>query len=110
MFKIRNKDGEFSGGGVWPEWTKVGKTWMERGHLSGHLTQTDYESFYSEDDEVVEFVLVEVGSEPLTEYNADRLERRKDRAERKEQEALTHQKDFLQGELGRIQAKIDNLP
>lgn len=39
LFKIMNRDGLFSTGGMRPRWSKRGKTWNSIGHLKCHLTQ-----------------------------------------------------------------------
>ena len=40
IFKIRNIDtGLYSTGGMWPRWTKTGKTWSGTGPLRTHLAQ-----------------------------------------------------------------------
>ena len=40
IFKIRNIDtGLYSTGGMWPQWTRAGKTWSGTGPLRAHLAQ-----------------------------------------------------------------------
>ena len=40
IFKIRNIDtGLYSTGGMWPRWTRAGKTWSGTGPLRAHLAQ-----------------------------------------------------------------------
>lgn len=38
-FKIMNDKGLFSTGGIYPRWTKNGKTWHAQGHMTNHLVQ-----------------------------------------------------------------------
>jgi hypothetical protein len=38
VYKIRNKEGLFSTGGLYPQWRKVGKTWVTLSHIRAHLT------------------------------------------------------------------------
>ena len=39
-YKIRRKsDGKFSTGGTTPTFTKLGKIWKQRSHLTSHLSQ-----------------------------------------------------------------------
>lgn len=37
VYKIANKDGQFSKGGSWPRFGITGKTWTSIGHLKTHL-------------------------------------------------------------------------
>lgn len=40
IYKIRRKtDGLFSSGGTYPTFSKKGKTWTARGHVTSHLSQ-----------------------------------------------------------------------
>ncbi len=108
MFKIRNKDGLFSNGGTWPEWTKTGKVWRQRGHLSNHLAQVS-RNIYSETDVIVEFEMIEISTVLLSDYEADRLERGKERKDRQAQERLDCRRDYLERELTRVKGELDNL-
>jgi len=74
MFKIRNKDGLFSTGKVWPTWARVGRGWTNKDDLLAHVTSTipnprsylgPRESFYTSNDEIVEFEMVEVSNVSL---------------------------------------------
>jgi len=38
VYKIRNTAGHYSTGGSNPKWTKRGKTWVARNHLTAHLS------------------------------------------------------------------------
>lgn len=37
VYKIRNKEGLFSTGGLYPRWKKVGKTWVALQHINAHI-------------------------------------------------------------------------
>ena len=37
VYKIRNKEGLFSTGGLTPQWKKRGKTWVALSHINSHL-------------------------------------------------------------------------
>lgn len=82
VFKIRSKTtGMFSTGGQSPGWSKKGKTWNMRGHVSTHLSglyRTGRETYRANDAEVVECVIREenVATVPVAEWIAD-VERRK---------------------------------
>ena len=42
VYKIRRTtDGLFSAGGSWPKFTKGGKIWKQKGHLTSHLGQVN---------------------------------------------------------------------
>jgi hypothetical protein len=49
FYKIRDTEtGLFSSGGVWPRFTKFGKTWTTRGALKSHLTMLGYYARWSD--------------------------------------------------------------
>jgi len=62
VYKIRRKsDGMFSAGGERPSFSKKGKIWRQRGHVSNHLAQMTAQNkqlFYN-DCEIIEFEVVE---------------------------------------------------
>ena len=62
IYKIVNKDGLFSTGGMDISFHKKGKEWKERRHLITHLTQTIRcgDEYSYKDCDVVEFELKEV--------------------------------------------------
>ena len=37
VYKIRNKEGLYSTGGLSPRWSSVGKTWVALQHINSHL-------------------------------------------------------------------------
>lgn len=37
FYKIQNKEGKFSTGGLFPKWTKMGKTWNSKAALNSHF-------------------------------------------------------------------------
>ena len=82
VFKIRSKTtGLFSTGGQSPGWSKKGKTWNMRGHISTHLSglyRTGRETYTNHQAEVVECIIREenVATVPVSEWIAD-VERRK---------------------------------
>lgn len=58
IFKIRNKAGLFSTGGMSPRFSKKGKNWAGRGPLSAHLNLLSKSSVYR-DCEIVTYELAE---------------------------------------------------
>lgn len=39
IYRIRNREGMYSKGGVWVSWSKKGKVWKKESHLKTHLGQ-----------------------------------------------------------------------
>lgn len=76
VFKIRSKTtGMFSTGGHNPGWSKKGKMWNMRGHVSNHLSglyRTGRETYRDNDAEVIECVIREenVDAIPVSEWLA----------------------------------------
>ena len=67
VYKIRRKsDGKFSTGGSYPSFTKNGKIWKQKGHLTSHLNQLDAPSKvrYIKECEIIPFELVELPAGP----------------------------------------------
>jgi hypothetical protein len=63
MFKIKNTEtGLFSTGGSWPSWSKEGKTWSKRGHVTSHLTQTHDKKMKYTGCVVEEYEMISVGT------------------------------------------------
>ena len=53
-YKICNKDGQYSTGGMRPNWTKRGKVWSSKNGVMGHLAQfLPNTKYYTETDLVV---------------------------------------------------------
>lgn len=71
LFRIRDKEGKFSTGGSWPDFTKKGKTWVGTGPLRSHFTQSieagrhrrERKDTY-DDCEVVEYRVIKVATYP----------------------------------------------
>ncbi len=107
VYKIRRKsDGKFSTGGGHPSFTKNGKIWKQKGHLTSHLNQVAIFSkqIYLNECEIVPFELIEQPAGPsmsistyLTEIQ-DRKDKRKAdfnarfEAHQKEQRRLAFEK------------------
>lgn len=73
VYKIRNKDGLFSTGGMRPTWTKQGKVWQQLGHVHSHIQQltTGYTpADVYKDADVVEAEITEILTpiEPASEW------------------------------------------
>jgi hypothetical protein len=87
MYKIRHKEtGLFSKGGTDVRWSKKGKIWAAKGHLSNHLAQfSDPEKVY-EDAEIVEIESIVVGTESITNWVDRVVERRYNRDKARQME------------------------
>ena len=87
MFKIRSrKTGQFSKGGIWPDWSRNGKVWKRQGDLSSHFTQLDQRGrqiYLDHDAEVVEMEVVETLLIPAVSF----IEAAADREEKREAES-----------------------
>ena len=83
VYKIRRKsDGLYSQGGHRPSFSKQGKTWSERRHLTNHLRQVVPESVYRDCEVVMcEVTEIEVSAVPVDYYIAERERERKEREE-----------------------------
>lgn len=46
IIRVRNEEGLYSKGGVFPKFTKKGKTWSSLGYLKNHLTQVPIKDLY----------------------------------------------------------------
>lgn len=71
VFRIRqDKTGLFSSGGTRPSFSKKGKIWKERGHLSNHLAQFNDRNDVYKDCTVVEYEIREFegSSTPVAEW------------------------------------------
>lgn len=66
VYKIRrNGDGLFSSGGRWPSFSKTGKIWKQKGHLTSHLGQLDrHRKTVYDNCEIVPYELVETPAGP----------------------------------------------
>ena len=98
VYKIRRRsDGLFSGGGSMPHFSKKGKIWKQRGHLTSHLNQLwhggitnwnythPHQTHIYEDCEIVPYEIIE---KPLdtTQTIMDYIEEREEEQRQKELE------------------------
>lgn len=70
VYKIQNpKTGEFRCGGTYSRYSKRGKTWSQRGHVTSHLSQHhEYRRTHDGNDVVIAYELVEVERIPVKEW------------------------------------------
>jgi len=97
VFKIRrNDDGLFSTGGSYPSFTKLGKIWKQKGHLTSHLNQLRQNSAYK-DCEIVPYELVETPAGPGVTIRAY-LQEIQDRKDKRDNERRTRQEEWAKEE------------
>jgi hypothetical protein len=78
MFKIQRSDGLFSSGGENPTWSKNGKIWKQRGHVTSHLGLVSRREYA--DADVVEYEMTEKRRVDASEWKLaadDRKEQRR---------------------------------
>lgn len=112
VFKIRSKTtGMFSTGGQSPGWSKKGKTWNQRGHVSTHLSglyRTGRETYRDNQAEVVECVIREenVGVTPVSEWISAVEQRKADKELARKQAAEDRQRQQRYAEYQRLQKEF----
>lgn len=83
FYKIQSKKtGLFSTGGQEPKWTKIGKVWPIKGHLSSHftsLTSHGRRTYREAEAEVVECTVTVLVSTPVEDFILAAARREHDR-------------------------------
>lgn len=69
VYRIRDKDGRYSSGGMDPDFTKAGKTWANIGHVKNHIRQFMDRYRVSEIYNDAEVVEIEVQEKDLKTIN-----------------------------------------
>ena len=105
IYKIKSlKTGRFSTGGSYPSYTKKGKTWAEKGHVSSHLSCQDGHGRQSY--KINECVIVcydfEAGTEEVFDIDQWRLEA----AQRREEREVAKEKQRAIDKLKRAQESV----
>lgn len=112
VFKIRSKTtGLFSTGGQSPGWSKKGKTWNMRGHISTHLVglyTTGRAEYRKHDAEVIECIIREenVATVPVSEWIADVERRKADKENARKNAAEDRQRQQRYAEYQRLQKEF----
>ncbi len=112
VFKIRSKTtGMFSTGGNYPKWTKKGKTWNMRGHVSSHLSGLyagGKRTYADNQAEVVECIIREenVAVVPVSEWIADVERRKADKENARKNAAEDRQRQQRYAEYQRLQKEF----
>lgn len=113
FYKIQSrKTGLFSTGGQEPKWSKIGKVWPVKGHLSSHftgLTSHGRRTYREHEAEVVECTVAVLAATPVEDFILAAVHRQQDRraAEARYLNELEHQRKLaeferLGRELGRL--------
>lgn len=58
IYKIQNKDGEYSCGGMYPHFSKHGKAWTSIGALKNHINQIHRNCKIYDNCQIVEYVVI----------------------------------------------------
>lgn len=103
IYKIRRRsDGKFSGGGIYPNFSDKGKVWNNKSALSNHLNLVKGSTYADCDIVVYQRMDVEVGSQPVAAYTADRQAAR----EQKERQQKLQQMEYERKERYKTYVKL----
>jgi hypothetical protein len=109
VYKIRRKtDGLFSSGGTYPTFSKKGKTWTGRGHVTSHLSQfgeRKKEQYYK-DCEVVCIEIQEVDTDVTDVFEWSQSESTIRAKELKEQRRIEREKKRKLEEIEALEKKL----
>lgn len=113
IFRIRqDKTGLFSSGGIRPSFSKKGKIWKARGHLSNHFAQFNDRNDVYKDCTVVEYEIREFegSSIPVAEWDVTpetkhRKELKEIRRKELDRKRLLQRAEILKKELEQIEKR-----
>lgn len=114
FYKIRRKtDGLFSTGGSAPTFTKKGKVWNQRGHVSSHLncvgSRDKTINDYYADCELVMMEYVEVETLTMETFMAEKLQAKAKRDAAEKERRLKYKRERLLQEQKRIDEELNNI-
>lgn len=110
VYKIRRKkDGLFSTGGTSPHFTKSGKIWSARNHVTSHLQVVWKKSTYYKDCEVVRIQIQETEVEATDVFEWQPSEATLRAKELKEQRLLEREKERKLQQIESLQQQINKL-
>ena len=112
IYKIRRRsDGLFSGGGTYPTFSKKGKVWTARGHVTSHLSQFSggSKNRYYKDCEVVCIVIQEVDADTTDVFEWKPAEATIRAKELEEQRELEREKQRKLEEIARLEKQLAKL-
>ena len=97
VYKIRRcTDGMFSQGGSWPRFSKTGKIWKQRGHLTSHLGQVSRGNRAYVGCEIVTYELTEVEmgeTQSIGQWLGEIEERKRKEKEERQLRREEHQRE-----------------
>jgi hypothetical protein len=112
VYKIRRKtDGLFSTGGTYPTFSKKGKTWTARGHVTSHLSQfgdRKKEQYYK-DCEVVRIEIQEVDADVTDVFEWSQSESTIRAKDLKEQRRIEREKERKLEDIARLEKQLAKL-
>ena len=110
LYKIRSKKtGLFSTGGVWPKWSKLGKIWTVRGHISSHFTALSpngRREYLNNDAEIVEVELVVKSVTPVADFIAEAGQRKVEREAAEAKARAAYRESLEKAEFERLLKKF----
>lgn len=113
FYKIQSKkSGLFSSGGTDPSWSKIGKVWTVKGHLSSHFTGLSAEgrrTYRDNDAQVVECAVTVLNETPVQEYFLAVARRANDRVAAEQRYLKERQDARERAEYERLHAKFSNM-
>jgi hypothetical protein len=117
IWKIRNKSGLHSTGGMRPSFAKVGKVWKTKGDIHRHFSyalsdsshlgralRTGHKSPYYECD-IVEYNLIEVSATPVSDMIAEITESRETKQRKADEARKLAQEKAEKQQLAELKAK-----
>lgn len=123
VYKIRRKsDGLFSKGGSTPSFSKIGKIWKQKGHLTSHVNQLwnnglgyrnhthPYQKHVYEDCEIVSYEIVETempGTQTIMEYIKEREEEKRQEAVRAQERREKAAKEARRAEYEKLREEFE---
>lgn len=110
IYKIRDRQtGLFSTGGLHPSFSKKGKIWKQKGHLSNHFSNVNQQAYARRDCEVVEYELIEneMSTASIVGWVDAAQQRRDDREAAYKQSRLKYELERNRAEYERLRKQFE---
>lgn len=109
IFKIKNQQGLFSTGGIFPEWSKRGKVWKTLGNLKSHLTLIANERNYKiyNGCNIVEFEMIEKSITPVDKIIEEQISLKRKENEKMQTNILNQKEKEERELLVKLKAKYE---
>ena len=112
FYKIQSKKtGLFSTGGQDPKWSKIGKVWPIKGHLSSHftgLTKDGRRTYRDHDAKVVECTVTVLSEQSTEDFVQAAAQRASDRKAAEQRYIKEREEARERAEYERLHAKFGN--